>query len=533
MAENSQQFGFRTGRAIIQVNEETRAVMQNLGNQITQLATWSSQPEVNPKENVSAIMTRSGKEMTSIPQKEGELGEKNEEDNLSKASSGVNFDSPLSFQTYTPSPPFPSRLAKPKAGEQENEILDTFRKELCTNKRRVKEKDKVVVSENLSAILQKNMPEKCKDPGTPFMKTARTKIDVDEGTLSVEFDKEIVKFNIFDAMKYPNDEYSLCQIDIIDSIVQDKFTKDNDDHLHKLDEQSLAEVEDEIDKEKMLNFDAKISTTNNKIIPSIVQAPKLELKALPDHLKYVYLGEIETLPVIISKELTVEQEEKLIKTLKEYKVVIGWSLADIKGIRPSICMHRILLEDETKPTREPQRRLNPTMKEVVMKEILKLLEAGIIYPISDSKWVSLIHVVPKKTGITVVRNCNNELVSMRVQNGWRMCIDFRKLNQVTRKDYFPLPFIDQMIERLAGKPFFCFPDGFSGFYQIPIAQEDQEKTTFTCSYGTYAYRRMSFGLCNAPGTFQRCMMSIFSEYIEKCIEVFMDDFTVHGESFDE
>ena len=166
-----------------------------------------------------------------------------------------------------------------------------------------------------------------------------------------------------------------------------------------------------------INSNAQISSTTNKMLPSIVQAPKLELKALPDHLKYMYLGEDETLPVIISKGLTKEQEENLVRTLKEYKVAIGWTLADIKGISPSICMHRILLDEDAKPSREPQRRLNPAMKEVVMKEILKLLDAGIIYPISDSEWVSPIHVVPKKTGMTVVRNLNNELVPMRVQNG--------------------------------------------------------------------------------------------------------------------
>ncbi|XP_065861818.1 uncharacterized protein [Euphorbia lathyris] len=191
-----------------------------------------------------------------------------------------------------------------------------------------------------------------------------------------------------------------------------------------------------------------------------------------------------------------------------------------------------VIKKNTKPVREPQRKLNPVLKEVVLKEVIKLLDEGIIYAISDSKWVSPVHVVPKKTGITVVRNKNNELVPTRVQNGWRMCIDFRRLNAATRKDHFPLPFIDQMLERLAGNLFFCFLDGFSGYYQIVIDKEDQEKTTFTCPFGTFAYRRMPFGLCNAPGTFQRCMMSIFSEYIEKCIEVFMDDFTVYGDSFD-
>ncbi|CAM8880687.1 unnamed protein product [Rhodiola kirilowii] len=114
-----------------------------------------------------------------------------------------------------------------------------------------------------------------------------------------------------------------------------------------------------------------------------------------------------------------------------------------------------------------------------------------------------------------------------------MCIDFRKLNKATKKDHFPLPFIDQMLERLAKHDYFCYLDGYSGFFQIPIHPQDQEKTTFTCPYGTFAYRRMPFGLCNAPGTFQRCMMAIFSEFIEEIMEVFMDDFSVYGSSFDD
>ncbi|KAL0796227.1 hypothetical protein Bca101_067604 [Brassica carinata] len=151
---------------------------------------------------------------------------------------------------------------------------------------------------------------------------------------------------------------------------------------------------------------------------------------------------------------------------------------------------------------EHQRRLNPNLKDVVKKEILKLLDAGVIYPISDSKWVSPVHVVPKKGGITVVKNDKDELIPTRTITGHRMCIDYRKLNSASRKDHFPLPFIDQMLERLANHPFYCFLDGYSGFFQIPIHPNDQEKTTFTCPYGTFAYRRMPFGLCNAPATFQ-------------------------------
>lgn len=125
-----------------------------------------------------------------------------------------------------------------------------------------------------------------------------------------------------------------------------------------------------------------------KILPSVLQAPELELKQLPDHLKYAFLGDGDTLPVIISSKLTEEQEEKLISVLKEYKLTIGWTIADIKGISPSTCMHRVSLEDDAKPVRQPQRRLNPPMMEVVKKEVLKLLQMGIIFPISDSKWVS-------------------------------------------------------------------------------------------------------------------------------------------------
>jgi hypothetical protein len=156
----------------------------------------------------------------------------------------------------------------------------------------------------------------------------------------------------------------------------------------------------------------------------------------------------------------------------------------------------------------------------------------VIYLMTDSKWVAPIHVVPKKTGITLVKNKNDELIPTRISSGWRMCVDYKKLNLAICKDHFPLPFMDQMLERLAGKSFYCFLDGYSGYYQIFINPEDQEKTTFTCLFGTYAYRRMPFGLCNAPATFQRCMMSIFSNYVERIIEVFMDDFTVYGDSFD-
>ena len=112
---------------------------------------------------------------------------------------------------------------------------------------------------------------------------------------------------------------------------------------------------------------------------------------------------------------------------------------------------------------------------------------------------------------------NNILLPSRIVTGCRICIDYRKLNKATRKDHFPLPFLDQMLNRLAGHEYYCFLGGYSGYNQITIAPEDQEKTTFTCPYGTFTFRRMPFGLCNAPSTFQRCMMAIFSSMVEKAI----------------
>ena len=168
-------------------------------------------------------------------------------------------------------------------------------------------------------------------------------------------------------------------------------------------------------------------------------------------------------------------------------MTLGWSLADIKGISPSIFMHKILMEDNCKAVVQPQWCLNPNMKEVVKKEVLNWLDVGIIYPISDSSWVSLVQCVPKKGGMIVVKNEANELILTRIVTRWRVCTDYRKLNDATQKDHFLLPFVDQMLDRLAYHAFYCFLDGYFGYNQIAIAPEDQEKTIFTYHYGTFAF----------------------------------------------
>nr|GEV51347.1 reverse transcriptase domain-containing protein [Tanacetum cinerariifolium] len=287
--------------------------------------------------------------------------------------------------------------------------------------------------------------------------------------------------------------------------------------------------------EKLLNDDPSQlppidlkQVEETKAKSSIEEPLELELKELSSHLEYAFLEETDKLPMIIAKDLKDDEKEALLKVLKSHKQAIAWKITDIKGIDPIFCTHKILMEEDYKPAVQTQRRINPKIHEVIKKEVIKLLDAGMIYPISASPWVSPVHCVPKKGGMTIVANENNELILTRLVTGWRVCIDYRKLNDVTRKDHLPLPFMDQMLERLAKNEFYCFLDGFSGYFQIPIDPQDQEKTTFTCPYGTFAYRRMPFGLCNAPGTFQGCMIAIFHDIIEKTMKVFMDDFSVLG-----
>ncbi|CAN6559485.1 unnamed protein product [Malus baccata var. baccata] len=520
--------------------QKTDKAIENLERQMSQLASLMgqqhqpgrlpSQTVVNPNaEQMNVVTLRSGKEVFEQPMmqkrtrkdtiEQGELQTKNlEQDEASTETEKSLKATKLNTKDSD----------KSKKEQTDKEILDTFRKvqanlplldaikqvpkyakflkELCTNKRRFNDQETVALSEEVSAILQRKLPPKLKDAGSftipcviegkefgralcdlgasinlmpysvyeslnlgdlketkvviqladrsnrypkglledvlvqvnelifpadffvlemehdpmptalplilgrPFLRTAQTKIDVYDGTLTMEIDGESVKFRIFNAMR----------------IV-------------------------------------------------LMKAPKLELKPIPEHLKYAFLGEDETLPVIISSQLTAEEGEKLIR-------------------------------EGAKPTREAQRRLNPLMMEVVKKEVIKLLDVGIIYPISDSKWVSPIQVVPKRSRVTVVKNEASELVPTRVQNSWRVCTDYRKINSTTRNDHFPVPFIDQMLER---------------YNQIVVAPEDQEKTTFTCPFGTFAYRRMPFGLCNAPATFQRVSHGLVLGHIisEKGIEV--------------
>ncbi|RDX82123.1 hypothetical protein CR513_37128, partial [Mucuna pruriens] len=340
--------------------------------------------------------------------------------------------------------------------------------------------------------------------GRPFLMTARTKIDLHAGTLSMEFGDTLVQFNIFEAMKHPTEDHSLFGVDIMEELVDEKvedyarltksisclqtdydeiqeFPDSEGDHSDVIDlafEQELMELINQICYPKtsentnnaevtvgekplpaqlatiftaemksakegrvnarikseaahevkvdlnstrpetilsrrskqhraeimsalmMLSREQAGQTDPKHIIKESPSIPPMELKLLPNHLKYAYLDSEQQLPVIITNNLLPEQEDKLLKVLRQHKKAIGWKLSDLPGINPSICMHRILMEEDIKPIRQQQRRLNPTILDVVKKEVTKLLAAGIIYPISDSQWVSPVQVVPKKSGMT-------------------------------------------------------------------------------------------------------------------------------------
>ncbi|KAM6600262.1 hypothetical protein CsatA_019871 [Cannabis sativa] len=236
-------------------------------------------------------------------------------------------------------------------------------------------------------------------------------------------------------MTYPTASDNCFAIDVVDQLVETKTHAEDPLNLTLVQEEVVEQDGKEayeyamwLDSYGPLNrkYYEELGVIPTKPTPSTEKPPQLELKVLPEHLRYEYLGENKTLPVIVASSLSSVETDKLLRVLRKHSKAIGWTLADIKGISPST-----------------------------------------------------------------------------------------------------------MLDKLAGQEYYCFLDGYSGYHQIAIAPEDQEKTTFTCPYGTFAFRRMPFGLCNAPATFQRCMMAIFSDLIEKCIEVFMDDFSVFGSSFDQ
>ncbi|KAK9000791.1 hypothetical protein V6N11_081277 [Hibiscus sabdariffa] len=407
-----------------------------------------SQTEPNPEENVSAITLRSGTIVEPSIQKQKEKpssSESHENDATTKGKVPTVEPEP---SPYVEPPHCPSRFLKkdkqaeekrypgylPKADPlKETRITVQLADRSTIYPEGVLEKFLVQVNElifladfyviDMKGDHTDNSPEILL--GCPFLSTTNVKIKVRSGLLTLEWNGEIVKFNVYKAMRYPEDIEIVNYVDICDLVIQefvetnfvDKSCRDYDDS-----DNEFREFEPNYLVNSVLSKELHMSP-KTKLLPSILQAPQIELKELPKHLKYAFLGDDCTLPVIVSNKLSEKEESELISVLRNHKEAIGWTVADIKGLSPATCIHRIKVIENAKPSREGQRRLNPPMMEV--------------------------------------------------------------------------------------------DDG--GFFQIPVALEDQEKTTFTCPFGTFAYRRMPFGLCNVPATFQRCMVSIFSDFIKKVL----------------
>ncbi|GKA36455.1 reverse transcriptase domain-containing protein [Tanacetum coccineum] len=371
--------------------------------------------------------------------------------------------------------------------------------------------------------------------GGSFLRTGRALIDVYGEEITLRVDNEVVTFNLDQTTRYSSTNgKSVNRIDIIDAVCEEyapeflgfpnssggnptptsePFTSEfileeieaylKDDSISpEIDHADFNPEEDICLIENLLNNDPfqlplmdlkQSEVTEAK--SSIEEPPELELKDLPSHLEYAFLEENDKLPVIIAKGLKNDEKDALLKVLKSHKQAIAWKITDIKGIDPHFCTHKILMEDNYKPTFQSQRQVNPKIHEVIKKEVLKLLNAGMIYPISDNPWVSPVHCVPKKGGITVVANEENELIPTRLVTGWRVCIDYRKLNEATRKDHFPLPFMDQMLERLAGNEFYCFLDGFLR----PMTHLLEKETPFVFSKDCIdAFQTLKKKLTEAP-----------------------------------
>nr|GEZ05988.1 reverse transcriptase domain-containing protein [Tanacetum cinerariifolium] len=363
------------------------------------------------------------------------------------------------------------------------------------------------------------------DPRVPliiersFLKTRRALIDVFGGKLNLRVGKEAITFNLGQTSRYlaNYNDMTAKLIDVIDMACEeyseevlgfsDLIMSGNPTPYYDLivSTTSLTLTPfrnsdfllEEVDVFLALEGNPTSSKVDQSYLDSegdilLLEAFLNDDPSLPPPNQGNYLHEVrkelkicdDKLPVIIANDLSMEEKTALITVLKSHKRAIAWKLSDIKGIDPVFCTHKILMEEDFERAVQHQRIVNPKIHDVIKQEVLKLLDVGLIYPISDSPWVSPVQCVPKKGSFTIVENEENELIMTRLVMGWHVCIDYH-----------------------------------------------QEKTTFTFPYETFAYRHIPFGLCNAPGMFQRCMMAIFHDMLEKTIEVFMHDFSVFRNSF--
>ncbi|CAN6691606.1 unnamed protein product [Malus baccata var. baccata] len=542
--------------------QNLQATVKNMEKQMGQIAlqvsgrapgTFPSQTEPNPRGGAdckAVRILRSGKSfdnrdencvqnsrVASQPKTDSGTVEKsgNLKDSEQSLNSSENGENIVADCVYEPPMPYPERL-KPKVKDQQlTDFMKTlskvqinlplidviknipsyakFLKHVCTKKKKLVDFEKVILTEQCNAVLLHKLPPKKQDPWSFTISCTIGNSHFKRALIDLGASINLMPFSVFQRLRQGEIKPTSVILQLADrsvayprGIIEDLIIKV--DNLYLPADFVILDMDEDMQTPIILGrpfmatartlIDVEVGTLtfrvqDQSVVFSLFEATKrpgdvhdcIRVDVL-DSLLHAEIMPHSSLPVIIAADLLSTEEDKLLRILRSHQDAIGWTIANIKGISPTICMHKILMEDGVKHAIDAQRRLNPIMKEVVRNEVMKLLDAGMIYPISDSKWISPTQVVPKRSGITVVKNDNNELVPTCLTTGWRMCVDYRKTNV--------------------------------GYNQISVAPEDQEKTTFTCPFGTFAYRRMPFGLCNEPATFQRCMMSIFTGLVEHVVE---------------
>nr|GFA39592.1 reverse transcriptase domain-containing protein [Tanacetum cinerariifolium] len=431
---------------------------------------------------------------------------------------GITTRSGVAYQG--PTIPTPSKVVK-----QGIEFASTL-KALIRNKEKLSEMARTPMNEHCLAVILNKLPKKLGDPGKFLIPCEFPGMDECLALADIGASINLMPLSMWKELLLPELTPTCMTLELADQVLgfsdvtvsgsptpsddpivsttSPKLTPFRDSDFLLFEEaNAFLDLEDDPDSPELdsLYYDQE---GNILMLEAILNSDLV--RSLPNHEQSVpsFKNELKACEAKTIKSSIDEPPEVELKDLSpylEYAFLEGDN--KLPGINPEFCRHKILMEEDYKLAVQHQRQVNPKIHDVIKKEVEKLLDAGLIYPISDSPWASR----------------------------WRVCIDYRKLNEATRKDHFPLPLMDQMLKRLAGNEYYYFFDGFSGYFQIPISPRDQGKTMFTCSYGTFAYRCMPFGLCNVPGTFQRYMLDIFHDMIEKMMEVFMDDFSVFGNSF--
>nr|GEV06798.1 DNA-directed DNA polymerase [Tanacetum cinerariifolium] len=456
-------------------------------NQSSVCATTGTLPSntmPNPKGEMKAVTTRSG-----------------------LAYKGPSIPTHSSLEKTQPKPniPYPSRLndqkLRKKATNQIEKFFQIFHdlhfdisftdalllmpkfastiKSLLTNKDKLFELAKVPLNENCLAMLLKKLPEKLEDPDKFLIPYDFSGIDVCHTLADLGASINLMPLSIWKKLLLPELTPTRMTIELADisithpkGVAEDVFVKVGKFHLPT----DFVVVDFKADPRVPLILGISFLRTGRALIDVYEEEITLRVNDesvtfnLNQTMRYSSTyddNSVNRVDVtdIASKDLKDVEKEALIKVLKSHKRAITWKIYDIKGIDPRFCTHKILMDEDYKPVVQSQRQVNPKIHDVIKREVIKLLDAGMIYPIFDSLWVSPIHCVPKKGGMTIVANENNELIPTRLVTGWRVCIDYRKLNDATRKDHFSLPFMDQMLERLVGNEFYCFLDRFKGIFK--------------------------------------------------------------------